>query len=188
MKTLLIVDDDRQLLQSFEAVFAGIYQVCTAGSAEEALPVIQTDPVDALLLDVILPGMSGVDLLRAIREFKPGLPIIMISASASIKPVVDAVKLGANDYVRKPFDIDELRLVVSRAIQTADVSRRLALLEDTHGRSLKKAVEDYERILIEKALRHTGGIQTRAAEELGTTRRILRYRIDKLQVEIPENG
>jgi DNA-binding NtrC family response regulator len=109
----------------------------------------------------------------------------MISTASSMKSVIEAMELGANGYVRKPFDIDELRLVVSRSIQAADASERLALLEDTAGKSLKEAVEAYERILIEQALHRTGGVQTHAAEELGTTRRILRYRIEKLGIEIP---
>jgi DNA-binding NtrC family response regulator len=102
-----------------------------------------------------------------------------------------ALELGARDYIRKPFNIDELRLVVSRALKSAQLEQRVKELEaklESHPDRidpppLKQAVEEYERALIQDALRRSGGVQTRAAEQLGTTRRILRYRIDKLQIE-----
>jgi DNA-binding NtrC family response regulator len=116
----------------------------------------------------------------------------MISGASSIKPVMNALELGASDFIRKPFDIDELRLVVARALHLNDLKSRIAGLEgelarrpfvaEPDGRPMKQVLEDFERSLIEKALQHAGGIQTRAAQVLGTTRRILRYRIEKLKI------
>lgn len=91
------------------------------------------------------------------------------------------------------FDVAELRLVVSRAMERCRLEKRVRELEERLavcpesgvGKPLKQAVADYERSLINHALRRTGGIQTRAAEELGTTRRILRYRIEKLNIVRP---
>ena len=109
MKQLLIIDDDRHLLDSLRVVFAGTYQVLTALSAEEAELVLEKKKVDVVLLDVVLPGMNGVELLRKMKKTHPGLPVVMISGAPSIRPVMKALELGACDYIRKPFDIDELR-------------------------------------------------------------------------------
>lgn len=190
MKKLLIVDDDRHLLDSLRVVFSGLYEVSTVLSAEEAIDWLKTSEADILLLDVILPGMDGTELLNLLRETHPGLPVVMISAAPSIRPVMKALELGACDYIRKPFDIDELRLVVARALQTSRLRYQVNTLErelarrpfvaEPGERPMKEQIEAFERILIEKALKNTGGVQTRAAKMLGVTRRILRYRIEKL--------
>lgn len=191
MKTLLIVDDDPHLLESLAIVFSGIYQVFSALSAEDAVRIVRNEKIDVVLLDVVLPGMDGIEFLSVLRSEAPDLPVVMISGSPSVQPVLKALELGARDYVRKPFDIAELRLVVGRALKNASLERRVKELEEKLSVSpamdlqkpLKKAVEEYEKKLIQRALRRTGGVQTRAAEELGTTRRILRYRIEKLQIK-----
>jgi len=192
MKKLLIVDDDAPLLESLRIVFDGIYDVSISLSAEEAAILLAQQEVDVMLLDVILPGINGVDFLRRVRESHPHLPVVMISGVSSIRPVMMALELGASDYIRKPFDIDELRLVVARALHVSDLRGKVAELEkelarrpfvaEPDGRPMKEIIDDFERTVIQKALQHADGIQTRAAQALGTTRRILRYRIEKLKI------
>lgn len=192
MKKLLIVDDDASLLESLRIVFDGIYDVSISLSAEEAAILLAQQEVDVMLLDVILPGVNGVDFLRRVRESHPHLPVVMISGVSSIRPVMMALELGASDYIRKPFDIDELRLVVARALHVSDLRGKVAELEkelarrpfvaEPDGRPMKEIIDDFERTVIQKALQHADGIQTRAARALGTTRRILRYRIEKLKI------
>jgi DNA-binding NtrC family response regulator len=193
MKKLLIVDDDAPLLDSLRYVFRGLYEVATARSAEEAAGLLERQEADVMLLDILLPGINGIEFLRTVREKQPHLPVILISAASSIRPVMKAIELGEADYVRKPFDIDELRLVVARALRLSDLRRRVAELEARQAnggcapdlndeRPMKEALEEYERALIEKALRRAGGVQTRTAQLLGTTRRILRYRMEKLKI------
>ena len=192
MKKLLIVDDDPHLLESLRVVFNGLYEVSTALSARAAGVLLKHQEIDVMLLDVILPDINGVDFLRTVRETIPGLPVVMISGAPSIRPVMTALELGAADYIRKPFDIDELRLVVARALHLNELKRQVAGLErelarrpfvaEPDGRPIKEVLDDFERAIIQKALQRAGGIQTRAAQVLGTTRRILRYRIDKLKI------
>lgn len=198
MKNLLIVDDDQALVDSLCVVFSGLYRLHTASSAEQAAVILKNESVDVVLLDVILPGIDGVDFLRTLRKDHPGLPVVMISGSASIRPVMKALDLGAVDYVRKPFDIDELRLIVSRSLKMKQLQARVEELEEEltrrpppirpGGKPLKQIVEDLERELIEEALKEANGVQTRAAETLGTTRRVLRYRIDKLGIPPRTDG
>jgi DNA-binding NtrC family response regulator len=192
MKKLLIVDDDSHLLESLRIVFEGIYDVSTSLSAEEAAVLLARQEIDVMLLDVILPGITGVDFLRMVRESHPHLPVVMISGVSSIRPVMTALEIGASDYIRKPFDIDELRLVVARALHVCDLRMQVAGLEqelarrpfvaEPDGRPMKEIIDDFERTVIQKALQNAGGVQTRAAQVLGTTRRILRYRIEKLKI------
>lgn len=192
MKKLLIVDDDPHLLESLCVVFGGLYEVTTASSAEEAAVFLGRQETDILLLDVILPGVGGVEFLGNIRGQHPYLPVVMISGAPSMRPVMKALELGASDFIRKPFDIDELRLVVARALHVSELRQQVAGLErelarrpfvaEPDGRPMKQMIEGFERSLIEKALQHADGVQTRAAQVLGTTRRILRYRIEKLKI------
>jgi DNA-binding NtrC family response regulator len=193
MKKLLIVDDDCHLLESLRAVFNGLYEVCTATSAEEAAVLLELSTPDVMLLDIVLPGMNGVEFLQIVRGTCPHLPVVMISGASSIKPVMKALELGASDFIRKPYDIDELRLVVARALHLNELKSKVVGLErelarrpfvaEPDGRPMKKVLEDFERRLIEKALQQADGVQTRAAQVLGTTRRILRYRIEKLRIQ-----
>lgn len=190
MKKLLIVDDDPHLLESLRVVFGGLYEVSTAPSAEEAAVQLEQQNPDVMLLDVILPGINGIEFLQTVRTTRPHLPVVMISGASSIRPVMKALELGASDFIRKPYDIDELRLVVARALHVNELKNKVAGLErelarrpfiaEPDGRPMKKVLEDFERRLIENALQRADGVQTRAAQVLGTTRRILRYRIEKL--------
>jgi DNA-binding NtrC family response regulator len=192
MKKLLIVDDDPYLLESLRVVFNGLYEVNTASSVEEAAEKFVQDAFDVMLLDIVLPGISGIDFLKMVREMYPDLPVVMISGESSLRSVMQSLEYGAVDYVRKPFDIDELRLVVARALHVYELEHQVAGLErelarrpfiaEPDGRPMKEVIEGFERSLIEKALQRADGVQTRAAEVLGTTRRILRYRIEKLKI------
>lgn len=192
MKTLLIVDDDAPLLESLGMVFRNHYRVLTARSAEEAADVLERETADVMLLDVHLPGTSGVEYLHAVRSTHPHLPVILISGASSIRPLLHALDLGGVDYIRKPFEIDELRLVVARALRAGALRQRLDALEQDLTRRpeeaipanlpMPKALEAFERHLIQKALQQSDGVQTRAAKKLGISRRILCYRISKLKI------
>lgn len=196
MKKLLIVDDDAPLLESLCFVFRGRYEIQTARSAEEAATLLEHGDVDVLLLDILLPGMSGIELLGRIRQRDSHLPVVLVSAASSIRPVLPMIERGEADYIRKPFDIDELRTIVARALHLGDLRRRVAELEKalagrpladaSQGKSLKATLEEYECALIQKALQRANGVQTRAAQMLGTTRRILRYRMEKLEIPTGE--
>ena len=130
MKTMLIVDDDRGSRESLRQTFSRQYQTRLAEHAREALRQLAEHPVDIVLLDVMMPEKDGVTLLKELNDLYPGLPCIMVSASASVRPVVEAMKSGACDFVMKPFDVDEIRRIVARVLETSTLRRRVEVLQN----------------------------------------------------------
>jgi two-component system response regulator AtoC len=125
--TVLIVDDEHTLARSAKAFLADHgYEAEVAGTGEQALDLLHTLQPDVVFADVRLPGMSGLDLLQRIREFDPVIPVIMLTAYGSIAGAVEAVKLGAFDYVKKPVDLEELKLLADRARENGLLKRELS--------------------------------------------------------------
>jgi two-component system, NtrC family, response regulator AtoC len=125
--TVLIVDDERTLARAIKAFMdqAG-YQAEVAGDAEQAIELLPSLRPDVVFTDVRLPGMSGIELLRRIREFDPAIPVIIMTAYGTIEGAVEAVKLGAFDYMKKPVDLEELKLLADRARETAVLKQELS--------------------------------------------------------------
>lgn len=130
MPRLLVVDDELGSRESLRLIFSHEYSVLCASTAEEALAFLSLQQVDLVLLDVVMPGRSGLDLLRQIRADHPDLPVIMVSASTAIPPVVEAIRQGAVDFVGKPFDTEGIRHLVRRALETRRLHRQVAILEN----------------------------------------------------------
>jgi DNA-binding NtrC family response regulator len=114
---ILIVDDDDVSCRLFTEVLEGEgYQVQQAQSGEEAVERLRSEAYDLLLVDVRMPGMSGLDVTRAMRQEQPALPIVVMTAFGSIETAVEAIQEGAFDYVSKPMNLDELKRIVARAL------------------------------------------------------------------------
>jgi two-component system, NtrC family, response regulator AtoC len=125
--TVLIVDDERNLARAVKAFLAEAgYEAETAGDGEQALSLVQSIRPDVVFADVRLPGMSGIDLLRRIREFDPAIPVIIMTAYGTIEGAVEALKLGAFDYMKKPVDLEELKLLADRARENALLKQELS--------------------------------------------------------------
>ena len=110
-RKVLVVDDDPQIRRILERMLVGSsYEVRTAGDGVAALSQVKEDPPDLVILDIMMPGMSGIEVCRQIRETNPGLPIqvLMLSAKDSQADRRRALEYGANDYVTKPFHIASL--------------------------------------------------------------------------------
>ncbi len=118
MDNILVVDDDRNIRRMIAATFdsAG-YQVTEADSAEQALKLFPEATADLVLSDVRMAGMNGFGLLTELKRLNPGLPVIMMTAFASIADAVEAMRHGAYDYIPKPFTTEQIRRVVARALE-----------------------------------------------------------------------
>jgi DNA-binding NtrC family response regulator len=128
--TILVVDDERAIGIAIQRLLQGRgYDVDTATSAEEALEKLAGTAYQLVITDLNLKKLSGMDLLRRVREDSPDTAVIMITAYGSERTAVEAMKLGAADYVPKPFDNDELELVVARVMEGLTLRRDLRLLQ-----------------------------------------------------------
>jgi len=115
---ILIADDEANLCQVVSAVLRKDgYEVLLSQDGEDALNLLKANPVDVLLTDVVMRKVSGVELLRQVRETHPDVPVIMMTAYGTIKTAVDAIKLGAFDYLPKPFDMEEMKAIVRNALE-----------------------------------------------------------------------
>jgi two-component system response regulator AtoC/two-component system nitrogen regulation response regulator NtrX len=132
---VLVVDDEKSLILALKGLLSKEgYHVETARSGEEALRHIETGSFHVVVTDLSMDGISGMQVLERARAFDPDLAVIMITAHGSEKLAVQAMKLGAADYVPKPFDNDELRVVVRRVMETALLRRdHRRLLEQVSG-------------------------------------------------------
>ena len=125
--TVLIVDDERTLARAIKAFLeASGYEATVADDAEAALPLLASLRPDVVFTDVRLPGMDGIALLRKIREFDPSISVVVMTAHGSIEGAVEAVKLGAFDYVKKPLDLEEVKLLADRARETSALRQELS--------------------------------------------------------------
>jgi len=122
---ILIVDDEEVLRDVLDAVLRRDgFDVAMAASGEEALSVLDADDaVDLVILDIMLPGISGIDTLRAIRIANPNLPVIVITAYSSIDGAIEAMKHGAFHYIPKPFKNEEVILTVNKALEQRRLSK-----------------------------------------------------------------
>jgi DNA-binding NtrC family response regulator len=118
VRSVLVVDDEVGARESLKMILKNDYEVFSAKNAEEALLQIKEHSPDVILLDIILPDLDGLKVLERIKQNDPDMVVIMITATKTVKTAVEAMKLGAYDYVTKPFDIDELRLIISRSLST----------------------------------------------------------------------
>jgi DNA-binding response OmpR family regulator len=115
---ILVVDDEVPVCKSVSnALVTEGYSIDTALSAEEALRRAKESHYEVVITDLMMPGLSGMDLLRTVAETMPDTKVIMITGYPSIKSAVEATKLGAFDYIPKPFTPNELRSLVSRALE-----------------------------------------------------------------------
>jgi DNA-binding response OmpR family regulator len=118
MAEILVVDDDPQTQEDIaEMLSKEGYNLTTVGSGEEALKMIREKDFDVVLTDLMMPGISGMDVLREIKKIKPRTRVIIITAFATIESAVEAMKMGASDYISKPFKINEVQVTVKRALE-----------------------------------------------------------------------
>jgi len=112
---VLVVDDEQNMrIAMFEAIKRGGHEVAVAENGRMALDIIQKNPPDLVITDIRMPEMSGIELLRKIKELRPELPVVIITGYATIDTAVEAMKLGAFDYILKPFPVEVIEDIVAR--------------------------------------------------------------------------
>lgn len=114
---ILIVDDEMGVRESLRMVFSGEFRILDADSLETALPKVEQEKPDVVLLDVLMPRTDGIELLKQIKEIHPRCEVIMLTALTGEKAVSKARAFGAFDFIGKPFDVLDLRRKVNEALQ-----------------------------------------------------------------------
>ena len=134
MEKILIIDDEAFIRENVERILEDQgYQVCAAASGGEAREIVATEEVDLALLDLNLGTENGIDVLKTLKELEPDLLVIIITGYGSVETAVDALKLGAFHYMKKPFKADALRVIVKLALQTQTLKREVRNLKRVDG-------------------------------------------------------
>jgi len=133
-KTVLVVDDDRAHRTMLDTLLSGWgYEVDQADDGQAAIEAVHARPFDLILMDIRMIHVSGLEALSEIRAYNPAIPIIIMTAYSSVETAVDALKKGAYDYLTKPLDFDELRLVIERAMDHSHLKEENRILKETLG-------------------------------------------------------
>ena len=127
-KRVLLVDDEPRVRASLRTVLEPTYEILEAADAAEGLKSFKHDMPDLVLLDVILPGTDGLAALQTMRTENRTVPVIMLTGTKSVKTAVDAMKLGAADYLSKPFDVEELQIVIERTLGKQELEQEVRQL------------------------------------------------------------
>ena len=146
--TLLIVDDEEGPRQSLRIVFKDDYTILLADNGSKAIELVRQHPVDAAVLDIRMSGMSGVELLGKLKEIDPTIEVIMLTAYETIETARQALRLGACDYLTKPFDISTMRAAIANAMDRHLLSEEMRsnnnklrdLQEELHNQKLQEEI------------------------------------------------
>jgi DNA-binding NtrC family response regulator len=128
--TILVVDDENGIRQSFKVLFKDSYHVLLAETGKEAIELLTRNSVDLILLDILLPDVNGLDLLERLKALDPNPEVIMITAVKDVQTAVRAVKLGAYEYIVKPFLVEDVLNMVKRALEKRSLLREVTYLRN----------------------------------------------------------
>ena len=140
MDKILAVDDEESVRQSYRIILSQQYEVHLARNGREALDFLDKNHVDVILLDLTMPGMSGEETLRALENRGNITPVIVVTASSSVSSAVEAMKLGAREYIQKPFDVAALTFHIHRVLKEDRAKRELRALREAE-------VEGFEHMI-----------------------------------------
>jgi len=179
---ILIVDDEREITEILSDLLSGDLDCETAGSAEEALARVRQSDFRLVISDITMPGMTGLEMVPHLKRISPDTVVVMISGLLTVESAIEAMRLGAFDYVMKPFDLRQVEAVVKRALEhhelivakqryenhleelveqrTAELDQALASLEDAYRSTLKAL---------------TAALETRDSETHGHSERVVTY-------------
>ena len=179
---ILIVDDEREITAILADVFSDDYDCTTAGSAEDALALLPLTNYQLVISDITMPGMSGLDMIPLIKSSSPNTVVVMISGMQTVESAIEALRLGAFDYVMKPFDLRQVEAVVKRALEHQDLIVAKQRYDDHLEELVEQRTAELDQALnsLEDAYRSTlkaltAALETRDLETHGHSERVVSY-------------
>jgi DNA-binding NtrC family response regulator len=178
---LLVIDDKPNMRQLLSDILGPHHLVTVAVDGADARSKLEAQRFEVVLTDVRMPGMDGFEVLRLVKERWPGTEVVLITAFATVPAAVEAMREGAYDYVQKPFDPDDVTLVVARALErqrerassSAAASHEGSLANLSYREALASARDRGSREYLKALLAAFGGNVSRAAERAGLERESL---------------
>lgn len=180
--SVLIVDDEREITEILSDLLSEEHDCATAGSAEEALERVRASHFRLVVSDITMPGMSGLEMLPRLKEMSPNTVVVMISGMQTVESAIDALRLGAFDYLMKPFDLRQVEAVVKRALEHHSLIVAKQRYEDHLEELVEQRTAELDHALgsLENAYRSTlkaltAALETRDSETHGHSERVVTY-------------
>lgn len=165
MHRILVIDDDEFVRDLLIAFFTeNGFEITTASDGESGLDLLKSEKFDLFMVDLVMPGMGGLDLLKETSALKINTPSIVITAFGAVKTAVDAMKLGAFEYITKPFMLDELLITVNRALDVSKLLKENVMLK----KQLKKKYDFHRLIGVSPAMQKVYDLIDKIAETEST--------------------
>jgi putative nucleotidyltransferase with HDIG domain len=182
MPRILIVDDEREITEILADLLSEDYECLKAGSAEQALDCLRAAEFHLVISDITMPGMSGLEMIPHVKQLCPDTVVVMISGMQTVESAIGALRLGAFDYLMKPFDLRQVEAVVKRALEYHElvVAKRryenhLEELVEQRTAELDRALNSLEGAYRSTLKALTAALETRDSETHGHSERVVSY-------------
>jgi putative nucleotidyltransferase with HDIG domain len=179
---ILIVDDEVEITEILADLLSEDYECLKAGSAEQALGLLRENEFQLVISDITMPGMSGLDMIPHVKQLSPQTVVVMISGMQTVESAIGALRLGAFDYLMKPFDLRQVEAVVKRALEHYDLVAAKQRYENHLEELVEQRTAELDRALnsLEGAYRSTlkaltAALETRDSETHGHSERVVTY-------------
>jgi DNA-binding NtrC family response regulator len=140
-EAILIVDDEDGPRESLRMILKPFYEVHTASDGQEALRLIQNRDVDVVTLDLNMPGVSGIEVLKEIRKLKPNTEVIVITGYGTLTNAQEAIRFGAGDFISKPFNVPDIISIVGKSFERRKFNLKIKTLVD-RIQGLRSTIQD----------------------------------------------
>jgi DNA-binding NtrC family response regulator len=127
-EAILVVDDEVGPRESLRMILKPLYEVHTASGGEEALRFIQNKDIDVVTLDLKMPGLSGIEILKEIKKLKPDMEVIVITGYGTLNNAQEAIRFGAGDFISKPFNVPDIISIVGKSFERRKFNLRIKSL------------------------------------------------------------
>ena len=181
-RTLLVVDDDPSVRHALWITFRETYNIQLAESGAKALELFKSKPADVALLDIRMPGMTGLEMLPRAKSISPNTVVVMISGMQTVESAIGALRLGGFDYLMKPFDLRQVEAVVKRALEHHELivakqryENHLEELVEQRTAELDQALNSLEDAYRSTLKALTAALETRDSETHGHSERVVTY-------------